>query len=82
MKYITAGTIARTICLAVALLNQVLAAAGKSPLPIEDETINMLVSTGATVIAAAVAWWKNNSFTSVAVQADKVLKELKEGDDI
>lgn len=35
---ISAGTIARTACLLLALLNQVLCALGKSPLPIESET--------------------------------------------
>ena len=37
---ITAGTLARTACLLLALLNQVLCALGKSPLPIESETLN------------------------------------------
>ena len=36
---ITAGTIARLICLALALINQVLVMTGHSVLPIEDETI-------------------------------------------
>ena len=77
MGNITGGTIARTICLALALLNQLLTAAGKSPLPIEDDTVNLLVSTVATVLAAGVAWWKNNSFSPAAQEGDKVMKELK-----
>ena len=67
---ISAGTIARTVCLLLALLNQVLCALGKSPLPIESETLNQLVTSGITVIAALVAWWKNNSFTKEAIAAD------------
>ena len=43
---ISAGTIARTACLLLALLNQVLCALGKSPLPIESETLNQLVKIG------------------------------------
>ena len=77
MKNITAGTIARTICLALALFNQILTAAGKSPLPIADETVNTLVGTVATVVAAGVAWWKNNSFTPQAREADEHMKRLK-----
>ena len=68
---ISAGTIARTACLLLALLNQVLCALGKSPLPIESETLNQLVTSSITVVVALIAWWKNNSFTKEAIAADK-----------
>lgn len=74
---ISAGTLARTACLLLALLNQVLCALGKSPLPIESETLNQLVTSGITVIAALVAWWKNNSFTKEAIAADKEYERLR-----
>ncbi len=74
---ITAGTLARTACLLLALLNQVLCAIGKSPLPIESETLNQLVTSGITVVAALIAWWKNNSFTKEAIAADKEYNRLK-----
>ena len=74
---ITAGTIARTAVLLLALLNQVLCALGKSPLPIESETVNQLVTSGITVGAALIAWWKNNSFTKEAIAADKEYDRLK-----
>lgn len=76
---ITSGTIARTIVLALALINQLLTVSGHSVIPIEDEQINTLVSTLWTVAAAVVAWWKNQSFTPQAQEADKVMKELKAG---
>lgn len=76
---ITAGTIARTICLLLALVNQVLAMFGWSPIPVEDETVTMLISTGATIITALVGWWKNNSVTQAAITADKTMRQLKEG---
>lgn len=74
---ITAGTLARTACLLLALLNQVLCALGKSPLPIESETLNQLVTTSITVAAALVSWWKNNSFTKEAIAADKEYERLR-----
>lgn len=74
---ISAGTIARTACLLLALLNQVLCALGKSPLPIESETLNQLVTTSLTVTAALVSWWKNNSFTKEAIAADKEYERLR-----
>ena len=76
---ITKGTLARTIILALALINQILSVCGVAVLPIEDAQIETLVSTGWTVIAAAAAWWKNNSFTQAAIEADQVLKEKKNG---
>ena len=63
----------RTYCLP----NQVLCAIGKSPLPIESETLNQLVTSGITVVAALIAWWKNNSFTKEAIAADKEYNRLK-----
>lgn len=74
---ITAGTLARTIILALALINQILSAAGHPVLPIEDAQVETLVSTAWTVIAALVAWWKNNSFTAAAQKGDAVMKQEK-----
>lgn len=69
---ITAGTIARTIVLLLALANQVLSAFGIQAIPIEDEQVNLIVSTLWTVVSAVVAWWKNNSFTPAAIRADSL----------
>lgn len=71
---ITKGTLIRTILLAFALINQVLAVFGKSPIPIDDDTLTNFISTAWTVIASIIAWWKNNSFTDKAIKADEVLK--------
>ena len=74
---ITAGTIARTICLALALTNQILSATGHAVLPIEDAQVETLVTTGLTVAASLAAWWKNNSFTPAAIKADADLKTYR-----
>lgn len=76
MKDISAGTIARTVVLALALVNQILVVNGIQAIPIEDEDINLIVSTVWTVAASVVAWWKNNSFTKKAIEADKTMKEV------
>lgn len=73
-------TIARTVVLFVALLNTVLNACGKNPLPFSDDEVYTGVSAVVATVAAVWAWWKNNSFTSAAVKADEVLKiEKAEG---
>ena len=73
---ITSGTIARTIILALALVNQILTAFGINIIPIDDETINTIVSTAFTVVTAVIAWWKNNSFTQKAIAADMYMKNV------
>lgn len=74
---VSKGTIARTIILALALLNSVLSAFGVELIEIPDETINTLLDAIFLIVAAITAWWKNNSFTKSAIQADMVLKDLK-----
>ena len=74
---ITKETIIRTIVLVVALVNQILTMTGHSMLPFTDAFISEFVSTIITVIAALVAWWKNNSFTKPAIEADQVMRALK-----
>ena len=67
------GTIIRTVCLIVALSNQVLTVCGKNPLPFSEEEVYEGVSVTITVVTALVAWWKNNSFTKRAIYADEIL---------
>ena len=74
---ISKDTIIRTILAAIALVNSVLIMLGKNPLPFSDEQIYTWLSTIATIGTTIWAWWKNNSFTPKAVEADKYLKELK-----
>lgn len=74
---VTAGTIARTVCLVLALVNQVLAIFGKGTIAVADDTVYQLVSAGFTIVTAVVAWWKNNSFTKPAQAADTAMKQLK-----
>lgn len=74
---ITAGTIARTIILFLALINQLLSASGHAVIPIEDADIEMLVTTAFTIVTAVVAWWKNNSFTKAARIGDAHMRKAK-----
>ena len=78
MNYnIKTDTIIRTVVLIVALINQALTVAGKNLLPITDDQIAELITLVITIGASLWAWWKNNSFTRSAIQADEVLKRLK-----
>lgn len=77
---ISAGTIARTIVLLLALANQVLAMCGKQVLNIADDDIYQIVSIVFTISASVWSWWKNNSFSVNAINADKYLNKLKKNE--
>ena len=74
---ISKGTIIRTVCLVLAIVNNALALWGKSPLPIDNEMATEVISFIFTVAASLAAWWKNNSFTQAAIEADEYMKERK-----
>lgn len=59
---VTAGTIARTAVLAVSLLNVLLNAFGKNPLPFSDDEVYTAVST---VVAVAASWLPGGRTTAL-----------------
>jgi SPP1 family holin len=71
------GLWVRTIVLVFALINNALVLAGFSPLPFENEEVEAFLSTLFMIGAALWSWWKNNSVSKEARQADEYLKELK-----
>ena len=75
---VSSGTIARTIVLVLALVNQVLSVLGYKIIPIEDGQINDFVTIAFTIGSALAAWWKNNSFTKAAIEGDKYKDIVKE----
>ena len=76
---VSPATLARTAALALALTNQLLSATGHHVLPIESADLEQLISTGLTITAALINWWKNNSFTPEAIEADDYFYKLKKG---
>ena len=76
MKNINKGTIARTIAVIAVLINQFLIMFGKEQLPFTEDEIYQGVSMVLTVGATLWAWWKNNSFTKEAIEADKYKANL------
>ena len=76
-RTVSAATLARTAVLALALINQILSAAGKPVLPIESAQLEQLISTGFTTVSALATWWFNTSFTKEAIQADAEFERLR-----
>ena len=75
---VSKGTVIRTSLLVLALLNNLLALFSKSPLPIENETVEEVISFIFTAGTSLIAWWKNNSFTDAALKGDAVMRQIKE----
>ena len=71
------STIIRTALLVLALVNQCLSVAGKSPIPVSDEQLSEAISLVFTIATSLAAWWRNNSFTRDAISADEYLEELR-----
>ena len=63
--------------LIISFVNMALEMAGKSVLPFSNEEVSAAVSYIWAAGSAFIAWWKNNSFTTPAIEADKVLNKLK-----
>ena len=74
---VKAETIIRTVILAITLANQILTVCGANPLPFSEDELYSLFSAIATAAVSIWAWWKNNSFTKAAIEADEVLEKLK-----
>ena len=45
---------------------------------LEETVVHTLRANGLTIATALVSWWKNNSFTPEAIEADDFLCQLKE----
>lgn len=76
MNGISVSTIVRTLCLVLALVNQLLSATGKPIIPIENETLEALLTAGITTVVAIINWWKNANFSANAIEAQKVKNAL------
>jgi len=81
VKKIETGTIVRTVILIFALLNQVLTVCNINPLPISEEEVGQAVSITLTVGSALWVWWKNNSFSQAALEADEYKDHIKSMDE-
>lgn len=75
---VSTETIVRLVVMVITLVNTILTMMGKNPLPWSEEEIYRFLTVVAQVAVTLWAWWKNNSFTSEAIEADKILNQLKE----
>ena len=72
-KGVSVQTWARTLVLILALISQLCVILGKRSEAIDVDQWQEYVTYALTVIGSIWAWWKNNSFTDKAQNADKLL---------
>lgn len=72
-KGVSVQTWARTLVLILALVSQLCVILGKHSEAIDVDQWQEYVTYALTVIGSIWAWWKNNSFTDKAQNADKLL---------
>lgn len=73
LKGVTAQTWARTLVLVLALISQLAVILGKRSEAIDIDQWQEYATYILTVIGSVWSWWKNNSFTDKAQDADNVL---------
>lgn len=74
---ISKGTIIRTILVILTIINFGLERFGVDLIPVDESTIAMAVEYAIEIAILGVGFWKNNSFSSAAIKADKFLRQLQ-----
>ncbi|AJA42488.1 holin [Alkalihalobacillus alcalophilus ATCC 27647 = CGMCC 1.3604] len=76
------GTLIRTIVLILALANQIFAMFGIEKLPLDEAGVTNIVELGyllfsavLTIVAAMIAWFKNNYVTKTGKKQKETLKK-------
>lgn len=72
------SVIARTVALAVVLINQILVLFNLNPLPFSEEEVYAGVTGILTAGVALWTWWKNNDVTDEAKAGTEYMQSLKE----
>ena len=74
ISQVSPATWARLVFLAVSVANLALRSLGFETMRFTDRQISDAVSIFLAAASALAAYWKNNSFTSAALEADRVLR--------
>lgn len=75
---ISKGTIVRTIMLIIVVVNIILQHFGIDIIKVDESQVLSFVEIVLELAVIITTFWKNNSFSKKAIQADEFLKTLKE----
>ena len=71
------ATWVRLAALVISFVNLALRSLGYDTMRFSDEEVAGAVSIALAAVCALAAYWKNNSFTSAALEADRILAEMR-----
>ncbi len=77
---ITKGTVVRTILIVVVLVNTALKACGRPLINIDEGSLASGIECLTNLGVIAIGFWKNNSFSNEAKNADFYLQKLRNFD--
>lgn len=77
LKEVGVSTIIRTVVMLLTIINTILTMTGHNPLPFSEEELYSGLSVLFNTIVVLWVWWKNNSFTKAAIEADSIMRMLK-----
>jgi len=77
---ISKGTIVRTIMLIIVVVNMILQHFGIDIINVNESEVLSFVEIALELAVIVTTFWKNNSFSKKAIQADEFLKTLKESE--
>lgn len=75
---VSVGTWIRLSMVMLALVNVILRMLGVQTIPVATEDVADLISGLFVIATALTAYWKNNSFTAAAIEADEYMRRLRE----
>ena len=75
LKGVTVQTWVRTLVLVIALVSNLLVVIGKRTEEIDMDKTTEVLTYILTLVSSVWAWWKNNSFTGKAQEADAILHD-------
>ena len=78
---ITKGTIVRTISIIIVILNIVLKHFNIDIINVSESERLTFIESLIEVAIIIVGFWKNNSYTEKAIEADEFLRNLKESEE-
>lgn len=65
------------IVTALLLVNTILTASGKNPIPYSESAVYEVISNLLSAVAVLYTWWKNQNITEEAAKAQGWLNEMK-----
>lgn len=72
------SAIVTVIIQAILIINALLTAAGRNPIPLDETQTSEFLTYAVTIGWNVWAWWRNNNITNAAIEGQKIVNAEKE----